>query len=445
MPSASFAVAACIRFSFRRPLPPSGDIDPVPYFGLLLFTTLVWSIAAEYFNLTDLEGLFTAGGKTRRLFYACALTYASIMAATFFYRGITFSRLFVLLGGVALFFLTGITRLLFRVVLDRNHQNGNRVGILIIGADSHADRAARLLLAGQVMPCRLVGFVRLPDQTVEVMSGRVYELNEIKNLAASNGIDDVVISLPLSRWGEIPGLLSSLESLCVPIRATLDLGEGVLVRNKLFDLGGVMMLDIRTTPAESVPYLLVKRMFDVVFSMSVLILTAPLMALIALTIRLNSPGPILFVQKRVGLNGRGFTIYKFRTMRVEDRMESDTRWTTRNDPRRTAFGAFLRRTNLDELPQFLNVLKGEMSVVGPRPERPYFVQKFLEDNVNYNSRHYLKVGITGWAQVNGLRGDTSISKRLEYDLYYLQHWSFTFDLQIVLLTISRLFFSQDAY
>jgi lipopolysaccharide/colanic/teichoic acid biosynthesis glycosyltransferase len=146
------------------------------------------------------------------------------------------------------------------------------------------------------------------------------------------------------------------------------------------------------------------------------------------------------------LNGRKFKIYKFRTMRAgEDATENDTRWTTRQDPRRTAFGAFLRRMNLDELPQFYIVLKGDMSVVGPRPERPYFVQKFLLDNANYNTRHYLKAGITGWAQVNGLRGDTSISKRLEYDLYYLQHWSFTFELQIVLLTFLRMFSSQDAY
>jgi exopolysaccharide biosynthesis polyprenyl glycosylphosphotransferase len=225
----------------------------------------------------------------------------------------------------------------------------------------------------------------------------------------------------------------------------LDFGDGVLVREKLFDLGGVMMLDIHTTPAESVPYLVVKRVFDVIFSTLVLIVTALLMLLIAITVRLSSPGPILFVQDRVGLNGKGFRIYKFRTMRVEDSKDSDTRWTTRNDPRRTAFGAFLRRMNLDELPQFFNVLKGDMSVVGPRPERPHFVQKFLRDDANYNSRHYLKAGITGWAQVNGLRGDTSISKRLEYDLYYLQHWSFTFDLQIVLLTFLRMFSSQDAY
>lgn len=295
------------------------------------------------------------------------------------------------------------------------------------------------------MPCQLVGFVRLPSQATEVTGSHVFELGDVKDLATWNGIDDVVISIPLSRWSEIPTLMSVLETLCVPIRAILDFGDGVSVRDKLFDLGGVMMLDIRTTPAESIPYLILKRIFDVLFSIIVLLVTAPVSALIALTIRLSSPGPVLFVQQRVGLNGRIFNIYKFRTMKVEDPRESDTRWTTRDDPRRTAFGTFLRRTNLDELPQFVNVLKGDMSVVGPRPERPYFVEKFLQDDAQYNSRHYLKAGITGWAQVNGLRGDTSIAKRLEYDLYYLQHWSFTFDLQIVLLTILRLFSSQGAY
>jgi len=445
MPLFAFVAAAYIRF-FSPLLPlPSGDVDAAPYFGLLLFTTLVWSIVVEQFRLSDVEGLFTAGGKTRRLFSACAVTYASVMGATFFYREVTFSRLFVLLGGVALFVLTGLSRLVLRVLLNRTSQNGNRVRILMVGADRHAERAARLLLAGQVMPCQLVGFVRLPSQATEVTGSHVFELGDIKDLATWNGIDDVVISIPLSRWSEIPTLMSVLETLCVPIRAILDFGDGVSVRDKLFDLGGVMMLDIRTTPAESIPYLILKRIFDVLFSIIVLLVTAPVSALIALTIRLSSPGPVLFVQQRVGLNGRIFNIYKFRTMKVEDPRESDTRWTTRDDPRRTAFGTFLRRTNLDELPQFVNVLKGDMSVVGPRPERPYFVEKFLQDDAQYNSRHYLKAGITGWAQVNGLRGDTSIAKRLEYDLYYLQHWSFTFDLQIVLLTILRLFSSQGAY
>lgn len=446
LPLIAFAGAAYVRFVFSLLPSPVGDVDSAPYFGMLVFTTLVWAIAAEHFGLMDVEGLFAAGGKTRRLFSACAVTYASITTATFFYRGITFSRLFVLLGAVFLFFLTGPTRLAFRVLLNRSRQSRSLIRILIIGADRYADRAASLLLAGQVMPCRLVGFVRLGDQTAEVRGSQIFELDQIQELADTVGIDDVVISLPPSRWAEIPVLIKKLEFLCVPIRATLDFGDGVIVRDKLHDLGAVMMLDIHTTPAESIPYLVVKRIFDIGFSIVAMIVTAPIMLLMAITIRLSSKGRILFVQERVGLNGRKFKIYKFRTMRAgEDATESDTRWTTRQDPRRTAFGAFLRRMNLDELPQFYNVLKGDMSVVGPRPERPYFVQKFLLDNANYNTRHYLKAGITGWAQVNGLRGDTSISKRLEYDLYYLQHWSFTFDLQIVLLTFLRMFSSQDAY
>ena len=138
-------------------------------------------------------------------------------------------------------------------------------------------------------------------------------------------------------------------------------------------------------------------------------------------------------------------MYKFRTMKVSDASESDTRWTTSDDPRRTQLGTFLRRYNLDELPQFFNVLKGDMSVVGPRPERPFFVHKFLQDIEKYNTRHFLKVGITGWAQVNGLRGDTSIIDRVEYDLYYLRNWSLGFDLRIILLTLLRQFFNRNAY
>ena len=174
-------------------------------------------------------------------------------------------------------------------------------------------------------------------------------------------------------------------------------------------------------------------------------LTLPLTLVIALAIKLSSRGPIIFAQDRVGLNGRVFLMFKFRTMQVGSREEGDTRWTCEEDPRRTAVGAFLRTTNLDELPQFLNVLRGDMSIVGPRPERPFFVERFLAEFDRYNSRHMFKAGITGWAQVNGWRGDTSIAKRVEYDLYYLRNWSLTFDLQIITMTLLRMFTSRNAY
>lgn len=225
----------------------------------------------------------------------------------------------------------------------------------------------------------------------------------------------------------------------------MDLGEGLVVRDKLFNFGGFLMLDLETTSAESIKYLIFKRAFDLVFSSAVIIMTAPLMLLIALAVRLTSTGPVVFVQDRVGLNGDTFKMYKFRTMEAGLPGEANTRWTTENDPRCTNIGKFLRRTSLDELPQFINVWKGDMSVVGPRPERPHFVQKFIEGIEHYNTRHFFKSGITGWAQVNGWRGDSSIEKRLEYDLYYVRNWTFLLDVQIILLTVFRGLLNKNAY
>jgi exopolysaccharide biosynthesis polyprenyl glycosylphosphotransferase len=210
-------------------------------------------------------------------------------------------------------------------------------------------------------------------------------------------------------------------------------------------LGGIHMLDLQPTLAETAPYLFQKRIFDIVLSSLIVLATLPLTLVIALAVKLSSRGPIFFVQERVGLNGRVFKMVKFRTMRVGSREEGDTQWTCADDPRRTAVGAFLRKSNLDELPQFFNVLKGDMSIVGPRPERPHFVEKFLEEFDRYNFRHTFKAGITGWAQVNGWRGDTSIAKRVEYDLYYLRNWSLTFDLQIITMTLLKIFNSKNAY
>jgi exopolysaccharide biosynthesis polyprenyl glycosylphosphotransferase len=207
----------------------------------------------------------------------------------------------------------------------------------------------------------------------------------------------------------------------------------------------MQMLDLTTTPADSLDYALLKRVFDVCFSALVLLLTLPIMVLVALAIRLTSRGPVFFGQERIGLNGQSFKMYKFRTMQMSAASESDTQWTTSADPRRTSVGAILRKTSLDELPQFINVLKGDMSVVGPRPERPHFVNQFLQEVGKYNHRHCLRVGITGWAQVNGWRGDTSIQKRVEYDLYYLQNWTFGLDLRIIFMTVLSALIGKNAY
>jgi Undecaprenyl-phosphate glucose phosphotransferase len=395
--------------------------------------------------LWNVEQLYAPGGKSRRLLEALAFTYAVVMAVGFLYRQASYSRVVIAISAIALFVLATITRIAFRVSLELVRKDGrNEVKILVVGTDRFARRVGTSLLHGEVLPCRIVGFVRLPDQEVAV-DGPVYELDQIPVFSNGNSINDIIIALPAARLSDVQKIAPALEKLCVPTRVVIDLGEGVVLRDRLIDLGGIHMLDLRPTLAETGSYLFQKRIFDVAFSVLVMLLTLPITLLIALAIKLGSRGPIFFVQDRVGLNGRVFRMFKFRTMKVGSCEEGDTRWTCEKDPRRTTVGTFLRKTNLDELPQFLNVLQGDMSIVGPRPERPFFVERFLEEFDRYNSRHMFKAGITGWAQVNGWRGDTSIAKRVEYDLYYLRNWSLTFDLQIITLTLFRIFTSKNAY
>lgn len=445
LPSVAFALAAYFRFSFAAMYVRTTTIDPFAYVGLLLVATIMWALVVEHYHVCDLEQIFAPSGKTKRMLVACAVTYCAVLAAAFFYRDVTFSRLFIFISALLLFLLATATRILFRVFLSWRNGNGQCAKILIVGTDQYAHRTARSLRGGQVVPCKIVGFVQLPGQPVLVNGCPIYELDDMPKLALANGFDDVVLAIPPGHLDDVANILTKLKPLCAPVRMVLDFGEDIVIQEKLFNFGGTMMLDLVPTPAESPSYLVQKLVFDVIFSSIVLLLALPLMVVIAIAIKLTSPGPVLFVQERVGLNGKAFRMYKFRTMKVDGSQQSETGWTIANDPRRTKLGTFLRRSNLDELPQFFNVLKGNMSIVGPRPERLHFVKRFLQDIDGYNRRHVLKVGITGWAQVNGWRGDTSISKRVEYDLYYLRNWSITFDLQIMLLTIFRSFFQGNAY
>jgi Undecaprenyl-phosphate glucose phosphotransferase len=445
LPACAYFIAVKIRFGinlFFLHTPPAGLPS---YWGIMLLTTIVWAIAAEESGLWSVEQLYAPGKKSRRLLEALAFTYAIVMALGFMYRQASYSRLVIAISAIALFVLATIARIFARVFLEMLRKSGrNEVKILIVGTDRFARRVTTSLTNGEVLPCKVVGFVHLPDQEIAV-EGPVYEIDQIPNFSNGHSIDDVIIALPAGRLSEVQRVAPALEKLSVPTRVVLDLGEGVGLRDRLIDLGGIHMLDLRPTLAETGPYLFEKRIFDVTLSLLVVLFTLPLSLLIALTVKLSSRGPVFFVQERVGLNGRVFRMLKFRTMQVGSQEDGDTRWTCANDPRCTAVGSFLRKTNLDELPQFINVLKGDMSIVGPRPERPHFVEKFLQEFDRYAFRHTFKAGITGWAQVNGWRGDTSIAKRVEYDLYYLRNWSLTFDLQIITMTLMRIFNSKNAY
>jgi Undecaprenyl-phosphate glucose phosphotransferase len=414
------------------------------HFAPLLISTLAWAFMAEHYRVTSVEELFRERTGARAAWSANLATAVILIGALYFGRNDVFPRGLFISCMIMLLVLTLFLHAVFRSVYRQKLVLSRPTRILIVGADEFARTAAARLQKLSFSPCEVVGYVRLPEQEVGVTDTPLFELEDLSELNPRTGVDEAVMAVEPALFSRIPTIMKALENLSVPVRAVVDLGEGIVVRERLFQLGRMQMLDLTATPADLPDYVLLKRAFDICFSALALLATAPIMAAIAIIIRITSPGPVLFSQERIGLNGLPFHMYKFRTMKPN--VDADTRWTTEEDPRRTRFGTFLRKTSLDELPQFINVFKGDMSVVGPRPERPHFVAQFLQEIGRYNRRHCLKVGITGWAQVNGWRGNTSIETRVRYDLYYLQNWTFAFDLRIIALAaVSMIIGNKNAY
>ncbi|OOB79197.1 MAG: undecaprenyl-phosphate glucose phosphotransferase [Epulopiscium sp. Nuni2H_MBin001] len=272
--------------------------------------------------------------------------------------------------------------------------------------------------------------------------GHVSNLEEILN---NNDIDIIFIALEGEHQVYLKKILYVCEKSGVKTNIIPYYHRYVPAKPYMDDLDGLPVIDVRHVPLDNIFKWFVKRFFDIVLSIIIIILISPVLIFSAIMIKLSSKGPILFKQERVGLDRKPFQMYKFRSMRVQSAETEKSQWTTKNDPRKTAWGSFMRKTSIDELPQFFNVLKGDMSIVGPRPERPYFVDKFKEEIPRYMIKHQVRPGITGWAQVNGLRGDTSIEERIAYDLYYIENWEFLFDVKIIFLTIFKGFINKNAY
>lgn len=411
----------------------------------LLVAVFIWAFMASRYRVANLNELFIERTGARAAWSATLSTAVILIGILFFGRNEVLPRGLLLSGIICLLILTLLIHAIFRALLRGKLKLGQPTRILIIGADEFARNAAMRLENVSFVPCEIVGYVQLPGQKAVITKDPLYKLDDLRTLHRGSGVDEAVLAIHPAQFSQIPTIIEALATVCIPARAIVDLGEGIVVREKLFQMGRMQMLDLTATPAESLDYTLLKRAFDIAFSTIALLVLSPLLLFIAICIRVTSGTPIIFKQKRVGLNGRLFDMYKFRTMKVMSTLESDLGRTAKSDPRCTAIGAILRKTSLDELPQFFNILKGDMSVVGPRPEVPHFVQKYMEDVQGYNNRHWLKVGITGWAQVNGWRGETSIQKRIEHDLYYLQNWTFGLDLRIILMTISSVLVGKNAY
>ena len=370
------------------------------------------------------------------------------LVAAFFYREFSYSRVHTIYFLFCYLILLFFSRLITRWILQWMHARGTNVEqILVIGngvtANKFINRLDRLKSLGIV----LKGVIDTGNNTKSDIPNNIPKLGGIDQLSQvihAHKIDQVFIALSPEEQHYLPELKELLAEEWVDVRIIPDLGIFRMLNTEVESFEDMPIVTIVQSPMTGWNQVL-KRLLDISGAFIALVLFAPLMLVIAVVIRLTSTGPSLYGQERMGLDGRTFHALKFRSMHYDAESQTGAVWASENDERRTKFGIFLRKYSLDELPQLFNVFKGEMSLVGPRPERPVFIEQFKSQIPHYMLRHKVKAGITGWAQINGWRGNTSLEKRIECDLYYIERWSLWFDVKILFLTLFRGFFGSNAY
>lgn len=427
-------------FSAERGVPALGHyVRALPL--VLLVGMIAFRIAGMYevHRLRRFREELTAVGK------GVALMTLLVMATSFARQALYESRGVVVMFGIgALLGVVAARRVSWTAVRQLRARGVNQSHALIVGTGRLARRTVRTLRVVNWSGIQAVGYVE--DETQRASGTDLPVLGtiaELPELVAKHHIEHVFIALPLNRYTDARRVFTALSQTLVDVQVIADLPAMAGMTFTTTQIHGMTVIGLRENPHHGLN-MVVKRVMDIFLASIAILLLAPLMAFIAVLIKLTSPGPILYRQERCGLNGRSFMMLKFRSLRV-DAEANGPQMTAVNDPRRTWFGAILRKTNLDELPQFFNVLWGDMSIVGPRPERPVFVRKFAKSIPNYNARHAVKAGITGWAQVNGWRGNSSLRKRVQFDLYYISHWNPLFDLRIIFLTVWRMLFSKQKH
>ncbi|NLD42629.1 MAG: undecaprenyl-phosphate glucose phosphotransferase [Chloroflexi bacterium] len=370
---------------------------------------------------------------------AISLSYLLTQAEALLTRGA------VIYGLFATIVLVGLGRLLVgRVEQEVRIRHPER--LLLIGTGEVARMILQKTVQSPQLGYRVIGFVDGNSGLTEVAGLPVLGARgDLREIVAAHEVEEVIIALPEASHDELLDMIQACETAHASVRIFPDLFQIIASEVSIGDLDGLPMLAVRDVALRGWK-LSVKRAVDIAVSGLGLVILSPLLLFVALLIKLGSKGPVLYTQVRVGLDGRPFEMIKFRSMRVDAEAASGPVWATEDDPRRTRLGTFMRKTSIDELPQLVNVLVGDMSVVGPRPERPVFVDQFRQVVPRYMERHKEKAGMTGWAQVNGLRGDTSIIERTKYDLYYIENWSLLFDLKIIVRTfVNALRGDRNAY
>ncbi len=344
--------------------------------------------------------------------------------------------------------LEGLVRNFIRLALQRLRRKGfNQKHMLLVGYSRAAEEYVDRMKANPEWGYELMGIL---DDNVECgMRYRgvqvVGRTEEIEELLSRTSPDEIAITLGLSEYSKLEHIVAVCEKSGVHTKFVPDYNNIIPTRPYTEDIDGLPVINIRHVPLTNTFNAVVKRAMDLVGGLAAIILFSPIMLVTAIAIKATSPGPLIYTQERVGLHNKNFRMYKFRSMDVQSPKKERGAWTVPDDPRVTSVGKVIRKTSIDELPQLFNVLKGDMSLVGPRPERPFFVEKFREEIPRYMIKHQVRPGLTGWAQVNGYRGNTSIRKRIEYDLYYIENWTPGFDIKILFLTIFKGFINKNAY
>jgi Undecaprenyl-phosphate glucose phosphotransferase len=379
------------------------------------------------------------------VFKAGGLLFVLVITTAFYRRDLYESR-----TALALFFalnalgIAAARRLVWRVLRYFRGRGLNHGRALIVGGGRMGELVARTIEKNNWTGLEAVGFVDEPSRRESRILPRLGTIEEIAEVATEHEIDHVFVALPLSRYSELPQIYQALSDILVEVQLVPDVPGFTGIKPRLMEVDGVPFVNLRQNPHRGWPCL-AKRAMDLALGSAALLLLSPVMLLLALAVKLTSPGPVFYRQGRTGLAGRQFGMLKFRSMRVDAETRTGPVWAQPGDDRCTPLGRFMRRWSLDELPQLFNVMTGDMSLVGPRPERAVFVEKFRRQIPGYAQRHQVKAGITGWAQVHGWRGNTSLRHRVQCDLYYISHWSIWLDLQILLMTFRYGWRHKNAY
>ena len=430
-----------------------GVLKPQVYFMALIFIVPIYLILYASFHLYVPKRI---QGRRSELANICKANVIGLMLFTFVLFGLRrfvshlsyFSTKMILAFFAANIILLEAERISIRIFLRSLRTNGyNQKHVLLIGysraAEGFIDRVSvnpewGYHVQGILDDHRPAGFAY---KKVQVLG----PTNHLEDFLASNTLDEIAITLSIKEYSNLEQIVAACEKSGVHTKFIPDYNNIIPTIPYMEDLQGLPVIHIRHVPLTGVFNATMKRIVDLAGALFGLIVFSPLMLVTALLIKITSPGPVLFSQERIGLHNRPFKMYKFRSMEVQDPGRERSQWTTPHDPRVTPVGRFIRKTSIDEMPQFFNVLIGDMSLVGPRPERPLFVEKFKEEIPRYMIKHQVRPGLTGWAQVNGYRGDTSITKRIEHDLYYIENWSLGFDFKIMFLTVFKGFINKNAY